>query len=68
MAESAQATVYFLNTVGIVATAQGGIGDINVRGLEKRGSTWINAAHENAPVTIHIDVKGGVGQITLVAE
>ncbi len=63
-----QATVYLPNTVGIVANAHGGIGDINVRGLEKRNGSWINAAHENAPVTIHIDVNGGVGQITLVAE
>ncbi len=63
-----QATVFLPNTVGIVANAHGGIGDINVRGLEKRNGSWINAAHENAPVTIHIDVNGGVGQIQLIAE
>ena len=54
--------------VGIVATAHGGIGDISVRGLEKRNGRWINPARENAAVTIHIDVKGGIGNITLNAE
>jgi len=63
-----QATIYLPRDVGIIANAQGGIGDINVRGLEKRGGSWINPAHENSPVTIHLDVKGGVGEIRLIAE
>ena len=63
-----QATIYLPSSVGIVANAKGGIGNINVRGLEKRGDAWINPAHENAPVTIHVDVKGGVGEIQLIAE
>ncbi|HEY2843199.1 MAG TPA: toast rack family protein [Bryobacteraceae bacterium] len=63
-----QATVYLPPTVGVSATAAGGIGEINVRGLEKRAGRWINPQHENAPVTIRLDVKGGVGQIDLVAE
>jgi hypothetical protein len=62
------ATVYLPNTVGIIANAMGGIGDISVRGLEKREGHWINTAHENSPVTIHVDVKGGIGQIELIAE
>jgi hypothetical protein len=63
-----QATIYLPRDVGIVANAHGGIGGINARGLEKRGGSWINPAHENAPVTIHVDVNGGVGQIDLIAE
>jgi hypothetical protein len=63
-----QATIHVPSSVGISATAAGGIGDINVRGLEKRNGRWINPLHENAPVTIRLDVKGGVGQIDLVAE
>jgi|KBSSwiStaDraftv2_1062776.scaffolds.fasta_scaffold583267_2 hypothetical protein len=63
-----QATVDLPRDVGIVATAHGGIGDISVRGLEKRNGRWINPARENAAVTIHIDVKGGIGNITLNAE
>lgn len=63
-----QATVYLPSSVGISATAVGGIGEVNVRGLEKRNGRWINPGHENSPVTIRLDVKGGVGQIDLVAE
>jgi hypothetical protein len=62
------AKVYLPSDVGVVANATGGIGDINVRGLEKRSGHWINPRHENAPVTIHVDVKGGIGQIEIIAE
>jgi uncharacterized protein DUF2154 len=63
-----QATIHVPTSVAISATATGGIGEVNVRGLEKRNGRWINPQHENAPVTIRLDVKGGVGQIDLVAE
>lgn len=62
------AKVYLPSDIGVVANAKGGIGDVDVRGLEKRGGEWINPAHENAPVTIHLDVKGGIGQIEIIAE
>jgi hypothetical protein len=62
------ARIYLPSDTGVIANAQGGIGDVNVRGLEKRGGQWINPAHENAPVTIHLDVKGGIGQIEIIAE
>ena len=63
-----EAKVMLPKTVGIVATARGGIGDINVRGLEKKGGYWYNPGHDNDAVTIRIDVHGGVGEISLVAE
>lgn len=63
-----QATVYLPADTGVIANAAGGIGNISVSGLEKRNGHWINPAHENAPVTIHVDVHGGVGEIRLVAE
>jgi hypothetical protein len=63
-----QATVYLPKSVAIDATAKGGIGEVNVRGLEERNGRWINPTQENSPVTIHLDVKGGVGQIDIVAE
>jgi hypothetical protein len=63
-----QATIHLPKSVGISATAVGGIGEINVSGMEKRNDRWINPGHENDPVTIRLDVKGGVGQIDLVAE
>ena len=63
-----QATIHLPKSVGISATAVGGIGEVNVSGLEKRNGRWINPGHENDPVTIRLDVKGGIGQIDLVAQ
>jgi hypothetical protein len=63
-----QAIVHLPSTVGIVANASGGIGDIEVHGLEKNNGRWTNAAYEHSPVTIHLDVKGGIGNITLTTE
>jgi hypothetical protein len=63
-----EATIYLPLSVGIDATAQGGIGEIDVHGLEQRNGRWINASQENSPVKIHLDVKGGVGQINIIAE
>jgi hypothetical protein len=63
-----EATVHVPLGVAVEATAQGGIGEIDVRGLEKRNGRWVNTAQENSPVKIHLDVKGGVGQINIIAE
>jgi hypothetical protein len=63
-----QATVYLPKSVAIDATAKGGIGEVNVRGLEERNGRWMNPGQDGSPVTIHLDVKGGVGQIDIVAE
>ncbi|MEP6962283.1 MAG: hypothetical protein ABI995_09395, partial [Acidobacteriota bacterium] len=63
-----QATVHLPRSVAISATAQGGIGDINVEGLEKRNDRWINPSQENNPITIRVEVKGGVGEIKIIAE
>jgi len=63
-----QAEVHLPPSVGIVANASGGIGNIEVHGLEKHNGRWTNAAYEHSPVTIHLDVKGGIGNITLTAE
>jgi hypothetical protein len=62
------ALVRLPKSVAIVADAHGGIGQVSMRGLEQRGGNWINPAHENGPVTIHVSVNGGIGQIELIAE
>ena len=62
------ATIYLPKSVGISATAQGGIGSIDVDGLEERNGRWVNASQLNSPVTIRVEVKGGVGEIKLIAE
>ena len=56
------------DNVGVSATARGGIGDISVDGLERRDDRWVSAGYDRAPVRIHLDVAGGVGDIRLVAK
>lgn len=63
-----QATVHLPKTVAISASASGGLGGIAVKGLEQREGRWINPAATSSPVTIVLDVHGGVGQIELDAE
>lgn len=62
------ATVYVPTNVAVSATASGGIGDIDIDGLVERGGRWINPAQENNPVTVRLDVKGGIGEIRIIAE
>lgn len=63
-----ETVVYLPRTVGISATAAGGLGSIAMNGLEKRGDRWINAGHENDPVQITLDVRGGIGEIQVNAQ
>jgi hypothetical protein len=61
-----EAFVYLPKDAGISATASGGIGGISTTGLEQRDGVWINADPTHSPVTVRVDVKGGVGQINLI--
>ena len=58
--------VYLPKDAGVAATATKGIGAINIEGLEQRDGVWVNPDRVGAPVTIRLDVKGGVGEIRLV--
>ena len=61
-----EATVHLPKDVAISARATGGIGEISASGLEKRDGVWVNADRPQGPVTIQLDIKGGVGEIHLV--
>lgn len=63
-----ETVVYLPRTVGISATAAGGLGTIAMNGLEKRGERWINAGHESDPVQITVDITGGIGEIQVNAQ
>lgn len=63
-----EATVHVPATVAVSATASGGIGEISVTGLEQRDGRWINPRAVSSPVTIDLDVRGGVGSIRIVAD
>lgn len=62
-----QATVHLPQGVGVWATAHGGIGSINVQGLEKRGDHWENDLFDKAKVNVRVEVNGGIGEIKLIS-
>ncbi|MBZ5611873.1 MAG: toast rack family protein [Acidobacteriia bacterium] len=61
-----EVTVYLPRDVGIVASAQGGIGGVNARGLEKRDGEYVNEAYGHAKTTVRLDIRGGIGAINLI--
>jgi hypothetical protein len=63
-----EVTIELPRKVGVVAEAKGGIGNISVRGLKREGNRWVNDAYERSRVTVAVDVRGGIGQINLIAE
>jgi hypothetical protein len=63
-----EATIHLPPDAGIYAIAEGGIGDIKVRGLRQEGRHWVNELYGNAKTQIRVDVRGGVGAINLFAE
>ena len=62
-----EAIVRLPSDVGVVATASGGLGEVEVDGLEKQGGEWRSGASGKGKSTIHVDVHGGIGKITIDA-
>ena len=60
-----EATVLLPSGVGVKAKAQGGLGKINAKGLERVGDSYVNNAYGESAVTLNVDVQGGVGAINL---
>lgn len=61
-----KATLHLPRDVGVRVTAQGGLGAINASGFSKNGDVYTNDAYGKSPVSLNIDVQGGVGEIDLV--
>ena len=61
------ATVYLPPSANIIAEAKGGIGNIEGHGLEKHNGEWTNTPRAGAKANIHLDIHGGVGNISLIA-
>lgn len=62
-----QATVHLPQDVGIRAEAHGGLGSINVTGLEKTGGHYYeNALYDKAKVNLRLKVEGGIGEINIL--
>ena len=60
-----EATVLLPSKVGVKAKAEGGLGKINAKGLEKVGDYYVNDAYGESDTNLSVDVKGGVGEINL---
>ena len=63
-----EATVHLPKDVGIEADAQGGIGGISASGLHKEEGRYINDALASAKTKIYLNIRGGIGNINLIAE
>jgi len=61
-----EATVRLPRDVGVRATATGGLGGVNVQGLHKDGSYYVNDAYGKSDVHLRLTVTGGIGQINLL--
>lgn len=61
------ATIRLPKNVGVRVHASGGIGSINARGLRRDAGEYVNEAYGHSPVTLRLDVEGGVGTINLEA-
>ncbi len=51
--------------VGVRVHATGGIGSISAGGLKRDGDEYVNEIYGKSPVTLRLDVSGGVGNIEL---
>jgi len=59
------AIIYLPVDVGVRVHATGGIGSISAGGLKRDGDEYVNELYGKSPVTLRLDVSGGVGNIEL---
>jgi hypothetical protein len=60
-----QATLKLPRDIGVRVVAHGGLGAINASEFSKDGDAYVNEAYGKSPVTLRIEVEGGVGEINL---
>ncbi len=63
-----QATIRLPKDVGVQIHAEGGIGSIEAEGLRHEGGMYVNDAYGKSPITIRMNIEGGVGEIRLIEE
>jgi hypothetical protein len=63
-----QANIRLPKKIGVIAQASGGIGSIRTYGLREDNGSYINEAYGKSPLTIHLKVTGGIGEIVLNQE
>lgn len=58
-------TVRLPSNVGVRVKATGGLGSVRAPGFQRDGDVYTNSAYGKAPVTLELDIEGGVGEIHL---
>jgi len=61
-----QALIRLPDGVGVRAEAHGGLGSINVTGLQKRGDHYENSLYDKAKANLRLTVQGGIGEIRII--
>jgi hypothetical protein len=61
-----QATIRVPDGVGVRADAHGGIGHIEVTGLENRGDHYENSLYGTSKANVRLKVEGGIGEIRII--
>ena len=59
------AVILLPEDVGVMVHATGGIGSINANGLKREGDEYTNELYGKSPVSLRLDISGGVGNIEL---
>jgi len=60
-----KATVRLPRDVGVEVHAKGGIGEVRPGELHKHNGAYVNEAYGKSPVTLRVNVEGGIGEINL---
>ena len=60
-----KATIVLPKDVGVHVVAHGGLGSINAAGFQRQGDAYVNDLYGKSPVTLRVEVEGGVGEIDL---
>lgn len=63
-----EATINLPANAGIYAKAEGGLGEIQARGLRQADRHWVNEWYDSNRPQVRVDISGGIGQINLIAE
>ena len=60
------AIVRLPRNVGVRVKASGALGSIDVEGLEKRGSYYVNELYGESAVTLDLEISGAIGTIEII--
>jgi len=60
-----EATVLLPQDVGVRARVDGGLGEVDARGLTAQDGVYVNEAYGESDATITLSIEGGIGGVTL---